>query len=72
VKILLLNPPPFDGVTFVRDAYCAGIAKGSYRWAPLDLVMISGTLAQSHDISVLDAGAQGISPETTLAWIKSK
>ena len=58
--IVLLNPPAYDGATYIRDAYCAGLAKGRYSWPPLDLVMVSGTLAAGSGVRVVDATAEGL------------
>ena len=65
MRILLLHPPAFDGKTYIRDAYCAGLSKGHYSWPPLDLVMISGTLAREHEVAVLDASADQLTPDET-------
>ena len=70
MRILLLNPPAFGGRSYVRDVYCAGLAKGSYCWPPLDLVMVSGTLASRHEVQVLDAQAEGLSPASSRRRIR--
>lgn len=69
MKIVLFNPPSFHGVSYVRDAYCAGVSKGKYNWPPLDLMMVSGTLAKVHEVVVLDADAQNLSFRKTLAHL---
>jgi len=66
MKIVLLQPPAIDHRRYVRDVYCAGLVKGVYAWPPLDLVMVSGVLAQEHEVSALDAQAERLSAEQTL------
>jgi len=52
-KILLLNLPGTVG--YNRDMYCSGTTKGDYSWPPIDLLCLSGRLAEKHDVKVLDA-----------------
>ncbi len=63
MKILLLNLPCEKLV--LRDYYCGHSSKGSYYWAPTDLLILSGTLAQEHDLHVLDAAITRLSIEET-------
>lgn len=69
---MLLNPPAVNGRVYVRDAYCSGISKGRYCWPPLDLMMISGTLARHHEVTVLDAHPQGYGPDRARRLIKQE
>lgn len=64
-KILLLNPPYPQPI--IRDNYCCFTSKSGYQWAPTDLLYLSGILNGSKDfaISVIDAPAERLSPETT-------
>jgi len=68
MKILLLNPPG-EGFHLLRDYYCPGIAKANYYYHPVDLLYLSGTLAQEHDVHVLDAVARRLTFEEATARI---
>ena len=61
MRVLLLNPPGEQ--TYIRDYLCSKTTKSNYLYHPIDLVMLSGTLASEHDVSVLDAMAEGLSVE---------
>ncbi len=58
LDILLLNPPGRQ--VYVRDYYCSKVSKSNYLFHPVDLLMLSGTLAERHNISVIDAIADGL------------
>ena len=67
-KVLLLNPP--GERAYLRDYYCSKISKAArYCYPPTDLVILSGTLASRHRVSVIDAIASGLSPEECLKRI---
>jgi anaerobic magnesium-protoporphyrin IX monomethyl ester cyclase len=51
--VLLLNPPAPDWV--IRDYYCSFPSKAKYYWPPQDLLGLSGLLADSCRLTVLDA-----------------
>lgn len=53
LDILLLNPPGRQ--VYVRDYYCSKVSKSNYLFHPVDLLMLSGTLAARHNVSVIDA-----------------
>lgn len=61
MKILLLNPPGTR--RYIRDYYCSHISKGRYYWPPLDLQVLSGHLVQDHEVFVLDAIVEDLSPD---------
>ena len=61
MRVLLLNPP--GRRIYVRDYFCSKTTKSGYLFHPIDLVMLSGTLAQAHDVAVLDCLAERLSPE---------
>lgn len=61
-KILLLNPPGKH--QYFRDYYCAKLSKARYYYHPVDLVYLSGRLAEMAEIKVLDAIAEKLSPES--------
>lgn len=42
----------------IRDYLCSKTTKSNYLFHPIDLVMLSGTLAEHHEIAVLDAVAE--------------
>lgn len=64
MKILLLNPP--GERLSIRDLYCAITSKARYYWEPADLVILSGVLAQSHEVRVLDAMVERLSAASAL------
>jgi len=54
-KVLLINPPGIN--PYIRDCFCSHIAKASYIWHPLDLVILSGILSVNFDLKIIDAVA---------------
>ena len=58
MRVLLLNPP--GRRTYIRDYFCSKTTKSNYLFHPIDLVVLSGTLAARHEISVLDCMAQAL------------
>jgi anaerobic magnesium-protoporphyrin IX monomethyl ester cyclase len=59
-RVLLLNPPA-DG-RYIRDQFCSHRSKGAYYWQPLDLLVLSGQIAEAgFDVRVVDAVAEGMS-----------
>ncbi len=57
-KILLLNPP--GKKLYIRDYYCSKVSKSNYSFHPIDLLMLSGRLADDHEIFVIDAISEDI------------
>jgi radical SAM superfamily enzyme YgiQ (UPF0313 family) len=55
-----LNPP--GSQTFIRDYFCSKTTKSNYLFHPIDLLALSGTLALRHEVTVLDAIAERLSP----------
>lgn len=65
IKVLLLNPPGTQ--LYLRDYYCNNISKSNYLHYPMDLLYLSGTLANNNfEVSVIDALAKRYSPLETL------
>lgn len=62
MRVLLLNPP--GQRTYIRDYFCSKTTKSNYLFHPIDLVMLSGTLASEHDVQVLDCIAERLSVES--------
>lgn len=58
-QILLLNPP--GNKMYFRDYYCAKVSKAKYYYHPIDLVYLSGRLAEFGNIFVIDAIAEKLS-----------
>lgn len=58
MRVLLLNPPSTR--TVIRDYFCSKTTKSNYLFHPIDLVVLSGSLAQHHEIAVLDCIAEGL------------
>jgi anaerobic magnesium-protoporphyrin IX monomethyl ester cyclase len=67
VKVLLLNPPG-SGI-FIRDYFCSKTTKSNYLFHPIDLLALSGTIAARHEVSVLDAIAERLSPGAAMRRI---
>ena len=58
-KVLLLNPPASQRVC--RDLYCGHVAKGSYYWPQIDLLVLSGWAHQAGcELKLLDAVVDGM------------
>jgi hypothetical protein len=67
VKVLLLNPP--GSRTYIRDYFCSKTTKSNYLFHPIDLLALSGTLAAEHEVTVLDAIAERLTPRRAHARI---
>lgn len=67
MRVLLLNPP--GRRTYIRDYFCSKTTKSNYLFHPIDLVVLSGTLAARHEIAVLDCMAENLSPAGALKRI---
>lgn len=67
MRVLLLNPPGRE--VYIRDYFCSKTTKSSYLFHPVDLLALSGTLAASHEVLVLDAIAERLSPAAARARI---
>jgi anaerobic magnesium-protoporphyrin IX monomethyl ester cyclase len=59
VRVLLLNPPG-RGI-YIRDYFCSKTTKSNYLFHPIDLVVLSGTVAERHETAVLDCMAERLS-----------
>lgn len=68
-KILLLNPPGTR--PYLRDYYCSKVAKADYLYEPTDLLMLSGLLAEHHEVEVLDCIALGLRVSPALQRIQA-
>ncbi len=69
MRVLLLNPP--GSRTYIRDYFCSKTTKSNYLFHPIDLVMLSGTLASEHEIDVLDCIAERLDVAAAEARIES-
>ena len=68
-KVLLLNLPGKQA--YIRDYYCNNISKSSYLHYPMDLLYLSGTLAENnYKVQVLDALIKKYTPEETINKIQ--
>lgn len=56
MRVLLLNPP--GERVYIRDYFCSKTTKSNYLFHPVDLVLLSGTLADEHEVEVLDCMAE--------------
>ena len=63
-RVLLLNPPGRQ--VYIREYFCSKVSQADYIPPPVDLVMLSGILSRECAVGVLDAIADGLSPEETV------
>jgi radical SAM superfamily enzyme YgiQ (UPF0313 family) len=68
VKVLLLNPP--GERVYIRDYLCSKTTKSNYLFHPIDLVVLSGTVASRHEVQVLDCMAERLDPAAAHARIE--
>lgn len=72
MKVLLINPPPFGGVSYVREGRCMQ-RKGAWTtvWPPISLASIAGLLrSEGHEIKLLDGIADNLSKDELKQVIK--
>ncbi len=69
MKVLLLNTPAPQVV--IRDYFCSKTTKSNYLFHPVDLVVLSGTLASRHRVEVLDAVAERLDEPAAAARIEA-
>jgi len=67
MRVLLLNPP--GERIYIRDYLCSKTSKASYVYHPIDLVVLSGTIAAEHEVHVLDCIAERLAPARARARI---
>lgn len=67
MKVALVNPPGRH--RYLRDYYCAGIAKSNYYYPPIDFVWLSALL--NSPIKVYDAIAQHMSLDELIKKLES-
>ena len=67
MRVLLLNPP--GKRMYIRDYFCSKTTKSNYLFHPIDLVVLSGTLASEHAVDVLDCVAERLTPAEAQARI---
>lgn len=67
MRVLLLNPP--GERIYIRDYLCSKTTKSNYLFHPIDLVVLSGTLAERFEVAVLDCIAERLSPAAARARI---
>lgn len=67
MRVLLLNPPSERVV--IRDYFCSKTTKSNYLFHPVDLVVLSGVLAEEHDVAVLDCVAEELSAAAARARV---
>jgi len=60
MRVLLLNPP--GERVYIRDYFCSKTTKSNYLFHPIDLIVLSGTVAARHQVSVLDCMAERLTP----------
>lgn len=68
-KVVLVNPPNKDIV--LRDMYSSTISKGLYNWPNVDLLVLSGILRDTYDVTLIDANTLGMSLDETVEIISA-
>lgn len=68
-KVLLLNPP--GKKLYIRDYFCSKVSQADYIPHPLDLVILSGILAEEYEVELLDATISRMPEERALAAVRS-
>jgi len=66
-KVVLLNPPGKQ--LYLRDYYCSKVAKTSYLYEPVDFLLLSGILAERHEVQVLDCIALGMDDRRAFEYL---
>lgn len=66
-NVLLLNPP--GERVYIRDYYCSKTSKSNYLFHPIDLLVISGRIAEKYEVHVIDAIADKINTKKCLSII---
>lgn len=61
MRVLLLNPP--GERVYIRDYFCSKTTKSNYLFHPVDLLVMSGILAEQHEVAVLDCMAERLEPQ---------
>ena len=56
MKILLINPPRFNGNSMIREMRCAGLSPASV-YPPIELAYLAGVLRKNAEVKILDANA---------------
>ena len=69
MRVLLLNPPGDEIV--IRDYLCSKTTKSNYLFHPIDLVVLSGTVAEHHQTQVLDCMAERLDAEAAAARVEA-
>ena len=69
IKVLLLNPPGKQ--VYIRDYYCSKVSKSNYLFHPVDLLMLSGRLAERFELSIVDAMADRLTEHACLALVEA-
>jgi len=67
VNVLLLNPP--GKRMYIRDYYCSKASRTNYVFHPVDLLLLSGRLAQRYEVTVIDANADRLDAERCVTLI---
>lgn len=67
MRVLLLNPP--GKRVYIRDYLCSKTTKSNYLFHPIDLVVLSGTLAEKFEVAVLDCIAERLDVRAARARI---
>ena len=68
-RVLLVNPP--GRKTYIRDYYCSKVSKSNYLFHPVDLLILSGRLAEHHELHVMDCIADRVDREHALLAIRA-
>jgi uncharacterized radical SAM superfamily protein len=69
MRVLLLNPPGEE--IYIRDYFCSKTTKSNYLFHPVDLLGLSGTLMEKHDVQVLDCMAEGLNGDQAMLRLEA-
>lgn len=67
LKVLLMSPPGKQ--VYIRDYYCSKVSKSNYLFHPVDLLMLSGRLAEHCEVRVLDAMVDRLDSAAAVAYV---
>lgn len=71
MKVLLIDPPGYNGIAIGRILGSFGTNKADQVWPPYDLQIMAGYCRENgHDYKIIDANNLGLSPEQIKAEIK--
>lgn len=73
MKVVLLNPPAFQGIRYVREGRCEQrLSSFQYNMVPISLLTTAGLLRhEGHEVRVVDAIARELSPSALISELQA-